>query len=132
MTKTQTRAILENAGGTTEKSANSGVCGKIFVLPFYEPRKSKHRVIRARHMPNDIILKTYYSGIGRLDKKTPPSKDRSVISGNPDLNPPKIEEPLKMERASGPFRLIDKTARGLACKAAFRKKNKPSFESLLS
>jgi len=61
-----------------------------------------------------------------------PSKDRSVISGNPDLNPPKIEEPLKMEREGGPFRLIDKTARGLACKAAFRKKNKPSFESLLS
>ena len=73
MTKTQTHAILEDAGGATEKSANSGVCGKIFVLPFYEPRKSKHRAIRARHigfswlfflqkkLPNDIILKTYYS-----------------------------------------------------------------------
>ena len=35
MTKTQTRAILENAGGTTEKSANLGVCGKIFVLLFF-------------------------------------------------------------------------------------------------
>ena len=44
-----------------------------------------------------------------------------MISGNPDLNPPKIEEPLKMERVSGPFRLIDKTARGPACKAAFFK-----------
>jgi len=67
MTKTLTRAILEGAGGAPEKSANSGVCGKIFVLRFYEPRKSKHRVMRARHigfswllflqkkLPNDII-----------------------------------------------------------------------------
>ena len=35
MTKTQTRAKLENAGGTTEKSANSGVCGKIFCLAVF-------------------------------------------------------------------------------------------------
>jgi len=67
MTKTQTRAILEDAGGAPEKSANSGNGGKIFVLRFYEPRKSKDRVIRARHigfswlfflqkkLPNDII-----------------------------------------------------------------------------
>ncbi len=67
MTKTQTRAILKGAGGTTEKSANLGNVGKIFVLRFYEPRKSKDRVIRARHigfswlfflqkkLPNDII-----------------------------------------------------------------------------
>ena len=46
-----------------------------------------------------------------LNKKTGFRKRKPVISGNPDLNPPKIEEPLKMERASGPFRLIDKTAR---------------------
>ena len=50
MTKTQTRAILKGAGGTTEKSANLGNVGKIFVLRFYEPRKSKDRVIRARHI----------------------------------------------------------------------------------
>jgi len=67
MTKTQTCAIFKSAGGATEKSANLGNGGKIFVLPFYEPRKSKHRVIRARHigfswllflqkkLPNDII-----------------------------------------------------------------------------
>ena len=73
MTKTRTSAILEDAGGATEKSANLGNVGKIFVLPFYEPRKSKDRAIRARHigfswlvflqkkLPNDIILKTYYS-----------------------------------------------------------------------
>jgi len=35
MTKTRTRAILEGAGGTTEKSANLGNVGKIFVLPFF-------------------------------------------------------------------------------------------------
>lgn len=35
MTKTLTRAILENAGGAPEKSANSGNGGKIFVLPFF-------------------------------------------------------------------------------------------------
>ena len=35
MTKTRTNAIFEDAGGTTEKSANSGVCGKTFVLPFF-------------------------------------------------------------------------------------------------
>ena len=73
MTKTRTRTILEDAGRDSVKSAKLGDCGKIFVLLFYEPRKSKHRVIRARHigfswlffckkkLPNDIILKTYYS-----------------------------------------------------------------------
>ena len=38
MTKTLTRAILEGAGGTTEKSANLGNVGKIFVLPFFWKR----------------------------------------------------------------------------------------------
>jgi len=42
MTKTLTRAILEDAGGTTEKSANLGNVGKIFVLPFFL-RKQCHK-----------------------------------------------------------------------------------------
>lgn len=67
MTKTLTRAILEDAGGAPEKSANSGNGGKIFVLRFYEPRESKPRgnwsygtlgflgSFFAKKLPNDII-----------------------------------------------------------------------------
>ena len=126
MTKTLTRAILENAGGTTEKSANSGVCGKIFVLPFFWKRW-RHPPVRgdksaqacSHNLPLQLLwhppLPFFNALLGSPrsaadsparppypNKKTGFRKRKPVISGNPDLN----RGPLRPERSALPAALL--------------------------